>query len=49
MKFTNISPSGDLYVPGLGTVPAGTSVEVSGPLAGQFSAQPDNWKKVSEK
>ena len=49
MKFTNVSPSGDLLIPGLGVIQAGQTVEVSGALAEQFSAQPDNWKKVSEK
>ncbi len=48
MKFTNISSLGDLFIPGLGVVVAGQTVEVEGSLAEQFSAQPDNWKKVTK-
>lgn len=48
MKFINVSSSGDLFIPGLGEVLAGKSVDVDGALAEQFAGQPDNWKKVEK-
>lgn len=47
-RFINVSSLGALDIPGVGIVAAGGEIEVSGALAAQFIAQPDNWKKADK-
>ena len=48
MKFKNVSPLGDLDIPGVGIVPAGHQFEVSGDLAESFLKQPENFTRVDK-
>lgn len=46
MRFKNISPLGDLDVPGVGVVPAGETFEVTGPQAASFEQQEGNFRRT---
>ena len=48
MKFKNVSPLGDLDIPGVGIVPAGHTFEASGDLAESFLKQPENYTRTDK-